>query len=87
MTQTDRLLQQSLPATQLGFDAINFSLILFYISAQGMSEDLFILLQSLVLTCQSTDTSTLPDLEGQLWGFLSTEEQSLLRALVKIYHN
>lgn len=58
-----------------------------YISAQGMSEDLFILLQSLVLTCQSTDTSTLPDLEGQLWGFLSTEEQNLLRTLVKIYHN
>lgn len=51
----------------------------------GMSEIMFILMQSLVLTCQSLDTTSLSDLETELWSLLSTEQRDLLRILVKIY--
>ncbi|XP_022916708.1 40-kDa huntingtin-associated protein [Onthophagus taurus] len=51
----------------------------------GISEDLFILLQSIVLTCQSLDYSTLPDLEAQLWKYLNVKQRDLLRNLIKTY--
>lgn len=50
-----------------------------------MSEDMFILMQSLVMICQSGDTSNLPEVEGELWTFLSDEQKDLLRILVRIY--
>ncbi|XP_015109141.1 factor VIII intron 22 protein [Diachasma alloeum] len=49
-----------------------------------MSEDEFILLQSLVLACQSKDNYSLLALENDLWKFLDTEQKDLLRILVKI---
>lgn len=50
-----------------------------------MSEELFLLLQSLVITCQSLDTSSLPYLENSLWQYLSADQKNLLRTLVLIY--
>jgi len=55
------------------------------LKACSMSEELFLLLQSLVITCQSLDTSSLPYLEGSLWPHLSTDQKSLLRSLVLVY--
>lgn len=51
-----------------------------------MSEMLFILLQSLVVICQSLDKSSLEDLEVELWPFLSAEQKDLLRLLIKLYY-
>lgn len=51
----------------------------------GMSERLFILLQSLVASCQSLDTTNLDHLETELWKLIGNEEKDLLRILVKIY--
>lgn len=50
-----------------------------------MSEKMYILLQSLVATCQSSDTSNLDYLESELWELLENEERELLRILCKIY--
>ncbi|KAK5641906.1 hypothetical protein RI129_010453 [Pyrocoelia pectoralis] len=50
-----------------------------------MCEELFLLLQSLVITCQTCDTTSLPYLESQLWPFLSVDQKTLLRTLVLIY--
>ncbi|XP_011306553.1 factor VIII intron 22 protein [Fopius arisanus] len=49
-----------------------------------LSEDEFILLQSLVLACQSKDSHSLLALENDLWNYLNTEQKDLLRQLVKI---
>lgn len=51
-----------------------------------MSEKLFLLMQSLVIICQSLDTSSLEDIESEFWEFLSTEQKDLLRILVKLYY-
>lgn len=50
-----------------------------------MSEHIFLLLQSLVMACQSQDVSTLPEIEAELWPHLSTELQGLIRILVRHY--
>ncbi|KAK4873930.1 hypothetical protein RN001_013290 [Aquatica leii] len=50
-----------------------------------MSEELFLLLQSLVITCQTCDKSSLPYLENQLWSYLNVDQKTLLRTLVLIY--
>ncbi|XP_023022583.2 huntingtin-associated protein 40 kDa [Leptinotarsa decemlineata] len=50
-----------------------------------MTEEMFLLLQSLVTTCQSLDTSSLLDLESDFWKLLFKEEKELLRILVKTY--
>ncbi|XP_063240267.1 40-kDa huntingtin-associated protein-like [Bacillus rossius redtenbacheri] len=47
-----------------------------------LSEDEFLLLQSLVMACQSRDVDSLRSLEPDLWPRLSTEQRDLLRALV-----
>ncbi|XP_046406222.1 40-kDa huntingtin-associated protein-like [Ischnura elegans] len=48
-----------------------------------LSQDLFLLLQSLVMACQSHDTDSLPTLEADLWPHLqSAEQRDLLRVLV-----
>ncbi|XP_046425842.1 40-kDa huntingtin-associated protein-like [Neodiprion fabricii] len=49
----------------------------------GMSEDEMLLLQSLVLACQSQDYQALLELEGELWPYLDTEQKELLRKLVQ----
>lgn len=51
-----------------------------------MSEYVFILLESLVTTCQSADTSCLNDLEMKLWPLLNKNQRDLLRILVQIYY-
>lgn len=55
------------------------------IKACGMPEVLFVLIQSLVLTCQSLDTSALPRLEGELWRYFSKDQKCLMRTLVDVY--
>ncbi|XP_044252928.1 40-kDa huntingtin-associated protein [Tribolium madens] len=55
------------------------------LKACGMSQRMFILLQSLVAACQSLDTSNLDHLENELWKMVGKEERELLRILVQIY--
>ncbi|XP_060521285.1 40-kDa huntingtin-associated protein-like [Cylas formicarius] len=50
-----------------------------------MSEKMFLLLQSLVIMCQSFDTNGLTELEGEFWPLLSNEQKDLLRLLVGTY--
>ncbi|CAG9864284.1 unnamed protein product [Phyllotreta striolata] len=50
-----------------------------------MTENVFNLLNSLVMTCQSLDTSSLVELETELWSILSKEQKELLRILLKTY--
>jgi hypothetical protein len=47
-----------------------------------LSEELFILMQSLVMTCQSRDFQELADLEKYLWKFLDNEQKHLLHLVV-----
>ncbi|XP_030745347.1 factor VIII intron 22 protein-like [Sitophilus oryzae] len=55
------------------------------VQACQMSENLFILMQSLVIICQSLDTSSLQHLESEFWRFLSSDQKDLLRILVRLY--
>lgn len=69
--------------TQLLIESYFNSIILFL--ACKMSENMFLLLQSLVTICQSLDTSGLIDLESEFWPLLSKQQKELLRILVKSY--
>ncbi|XP_050298046.1 40-kDa huntingtin-associated protein isoform X4 [Anthonomus grandis grandis] len=51
-----------------------------------MSKKLFLLMQSIVLICQSVDTSSLREIESDFWPFLSVEQKDLLRTLCRIYY-
>lgn len=51
--------------------------------ASWMSEELFILLQSLVMACQAQDSESLRAIESDLWKHLDNEQRSLLRSLVE----
>lgn len=51
--------------------------------ASWMSEELFILLQSLVMACQAQDSESLRAIESDLWKQLDNEQRSLLRSLVE----
>lgn len=53
------------------------------IEGPGMSEDEMLLLQSLVLACQSQDHQALLELEGELWPYFDSEQKELLRKLVR----
>lgn len=53
------------------------------ISASCLSEDLFLLLQSLVMACQSRDTDALKCLQGELWPLLSSEQNHLLHLVLE----
>lgn len=57
------------------------------IAGAGMCEDEFLLLQSLVLACQSHDFQALLELEGELWPYIDTEQKDLLRKLVETLTN
>ncbi|KAJ9589462.1 hypothetical protein L9F63_017323 [Diploptera punctata] len=48
-----------------------------------LTEDQFLLLQSLVMACQSQDIESLCSLEADLWCHLTSEQKDLLRTLVK----
>ena len=48
-----------------------------------MSEELFLLLQSLVMAVQSQDMPALRVLEADLWQHFSAEQRTLLRVLVR----
>ncbi|XP_076753294.1 40-kDa huntingtin-associated protein [Xylocopa sonorina] len=50
----------------------------------NMSEDELLLLQSLVLACQSHDYQALLDLEGELWLYLNAEQKELLHKLIQV---
>jgi hypothetical protein len=47
-----------------------------------MCEDLFLLLQSVVMACQTQDSEALIELEAELWSHLNTEQKDLMRTLV-----
>ena len=56
-------------------------------AAAYLSEDMFLLLQSLVMACQSRDTDALKELEKDLWPLVSTEQRHLLHlVLMKMIH-
>ncbi|XP_022187715.1 40-kDa huntingtin-associated protein [Nilaparvata lugens] len=48
-----------------------------------LDEQLFLLLQSLVLACQAQDHEALCETEGQLWNLLDNEQQHLLSCLIR----
>lgn len=50
----------------------------------NMSEDELLLLQSLVLACQSHDYEALLELEGELWPYLDAEQKELLHKLIQV---
>ncbi|CAK9802524.1 40-kDa huntingtin-associated protein [Anthophora quadrimaculata] len=50
----------------------------------NMSEDELLLLQSLVLACQSHDYQALLELEGELWPYLNAEQKELLHKLIQV---
>ncbi|KAF4519539.1 hypothetical protein B566_EDAN009442 [Ephemera danica] len=52
--------------------------------ANFLSEDLFLLLQSVVMACQTHDTESLSHLETDLWPLLSSDQRDLMRILVKV---
>ncbi|KXJ25489.1 factor VIII intron 22 protein [Exaiptasia diaphana] len=47
-----------------------------------LCEELFILMQSLVMTCQARDARELAELEKDLWKFLNNEQKHLLHLVV-----
>ncbi|KAI4489352.1 hypothetical protein M0802_011221 [Mischocyttarus mexicanus] len=49
-----------------------------------MNEDEFLLLQSLVLACQSRDFQVLFELEGELWPYFNAEQKELLHKLIRV---
>ncbi|XP_008557639.1 40-kDa huntingtin-associated protein [Microplitis demolitor] len=52
-----------------------------------LSDDEFILLQSLIFACQSEDIGAIVDLETELWDYLNANQKCLLRMLVRIVTN
>ena len=46
-----------------------------------MNKDLFLLLQSVVMVCQSHDVDALKELEKELWTYLEPEQQHLLHLI------
>ena len=50
-----------------------------------LTNDEMILMQSLVLACQSEEYDALLEMEGEMWPFLTDEQKNLLRTLVKSY--
>lgn len=50
----------------------------------NMGEDEQLLLQSLVLACQSHDYQALLDLEGELWPYFNTEQKELFHKLIQV---
>ena len=46
-----------------------------------MNKDLFLLLQSVVMVCQSHDVEALKELEKELWTYLEPEQQHLLHLI------
>ncbi|XP_018568149.1 factor VIII intron 22 protein-like [Anoplophora glabripennis] len=55
------------------------------LKACKMTDNMFLLLQSLVTICQSLDTTGLIDLESEFWPLLSKQQKELLRILVRSY--
>lgn len=53
-------------------------------SAGYLCEDLFLLLQSLVMACQSSDLETLKLLQKDLWPLLSAEQNTLLHEVLAV---
>lgn len=53
------------------------------INASCISEDLFLLLQSLVMACQSRDTEALKCHQTELWPLLSSEQNHLLHLVLE----
>lgn len=50
----------------------------------NMDEDELLLLQSLVLACQSHDHQALLELEGELWSYFDAEQKELLHKLIQV---
>lgn len=49
-----------------------------------MNEDELLLLQSLVLACQSHDHQAVLELESELYSYLDTEQKELLHKLIQV---
>lgn len=64
-----------------------YKCVLLTFAVSFLTEDQFLLLQSLVMACQSHDTESLCNLEAELWCHLTSEQKDLLRTLVKKVSN
>lgn len=51
-----------------------------------MDENEMLLLQSLVLACQSRDYQALLELEGELWSIMNIEQKGLLNKLLQTFN-
>uniref|UniRef100_A0A0A9WIH7 Factor VIII intron 22 protein n=1 Tax=Lygus hesperus TaxID=30085 RepID=A0A0A9WIH7_LYGHE len=52
-----------------------------------LGEELFFLLQSLVMSCQCQDLNAVKDLEGDLWKYLNLEQRELLDSIIRDMNN
>ncbi|ESO84215.1 hypothetical protein LOTGIDRAFT_203270 [Lottia gigantea] len=52
-------------------------------SAQYLDEDLFLLLQSIVMACQSRDIESLQALQTEIWPMLSAEQNQILHLVIQ----
>jgi len=57
---------------------------LFSFTGLNMSEDELLLLQSLVLACQSHDHQAVLELESELYPYFDTEQKELLHKLIQV---
>lgn len=53
------------------------------VNSSCLGEDLFLLLQSLVMACQSRDVDSLKSLQAELWPLLSAEQNHLLHLVLQ----
>lgn len=58
---------------------------MFFAESAAVSSDEAILIQSLILACQTEDCDALLEMEYELWPFFSDEQKDLLRTCVKNY--
>lgn len=56
----------------------------FFFAGLNMSEDELLLLQSLVLACQSHDHQAVLELESELYPYFDTEQRELLHKLIQV---
>lgn len=56
----------------------------FFFAGLNMSEDELLLLQSLVLACQSHDHQAVLELESELYPYFDTEQKELLHKLIQV---
>ncbi|XP_014294031.1 40-kDa huntingtin-associated protein [Halyomorpha halys] len=57
------------------------------VTVSWIGEELFFLLQSLVMACQCQDLEAVHDLENDLWRYFSNEQKGMLNSIIQIMEN